>query len=216
MDPNDTTVQAQYLVGRFMYHWGNMEFALNRALGKALELNSPQTFIVARNMQLRDKVNALKTLIDLGGPTIAGARVIKALVALANLANDSRNIVAHEAFWPTTDGKAVEFARIQAKGKFKVPDTVWTPEDFEDKFSRLIELQGILLNEIGNALASNALARALASNPYTPTGGLFGLGAGHLPSLPSPALPGDQSATPQKGGQTPGFAVPSNPPKKKK
>jgi hypothetical protein len=214
IDPDDVTTQAQVLVGRFLYHWGTMEFEVNRAIGKVLKLDAAQTWIVARNMQLRDKLNVLRTVTNLEGPTADGTLIIKALDDIATLANNSRNLIAHESFYPSRDGAGVEFFRVQARDKFAMPNTVWTPGMFEEKFASLQAIAAVLRGKFvppKNALALvNRLAAAMAP---APTAGLVGLTAPHPPGHRIPGLHNYQPATPQTDSETSEAAPPSNPPK---
>lgn len=213
IDPDDVMTQAQVLVGRFMYHWGTMEFEVNRAIGKVLKLGAAQTWIVARNMQLRDKLNVLRTVTNLEGPTADGKKIIEALGQIATLA-DSRNLIAHNSFYPSRDGTGVEFFRVQARDKFNMPATIWTPAMFEEKFASLQAIAAVLRDSFvppKNALALvNCLAAAMSP---APTGGLLGLGAAYPPDPRIPGLHNYQPANPQTDGET-SEAVPSSDPPK--
>jgi len=68
LDPETRTVA---LVGMYLQHWAIMEARLNRVLGKALALDDLSAAVVAKNIQLRDKIKITKTLIDLSHITPA-------------------------------------------------------------------------------------------------------------------------------------------------
>lgn len=204
LDPKDLRVQTAFLVGNFLAHWSILESQINRSLGDALGLSDVQRLIVTRNMQFRDKINAFKAIMSLYGDWEPATKITDALNQAADLANTSRNVVAHETFWATGDGAAVEFSRIQAKGTVKFPSVVWTPKDFATKIDKMAELGETIKAHMPSISLVEAL-RAAQKAPKKPNAGLFGLGLlSSLPPLPQ-SPPGDPQATPQIDVQTLSF-----------
>jgi hypothetical protein len=124
-------IRSFALVGMFLQAWAFMEQELRRAIEKGLGLNGLQAAMVCSNMQLRDKINLLKTLVHISLPVFPAEKE-KFITALNKVATMSskRNMLAHDVFGPSDDGKSVAFFVIKAKGKLEFPDTIWSPADF--------------------------------------------------------------------------------------
>lgn len=200
IDPKDIEVQAAFLIGNFLSHWSLLEAQINRALGEALGLSDLQRLIVTRNMQFRDKINALKACMSLMGGFDPATKITDACNQAAELANTSRNIVAHEIFWPTEDG-AVEFGRIQAKGELKFPSVKWTLADFEAKNQKMLDLRDIIKTNMPTINLLEAVRKSQQKPP--PSQGLFGLNYLSLLSLLPQSTPGFRTASQQTSEQTP-------------
>lgn len=108
--------RAQARVGRFLWHWALLEAELRRALRRALNLSDLEVRILASNVQLRAKIDIIRTVINANGPTEAGQRLDNVLKKIANY-SATRNMMAHDLFGPSEDdGEIVEFF-LPSKGR---------------------------------------------------------------------------------------------------
>lgn len=133
--------RAFLIVGRFLHFWAIMEGNLNQLLQKVLRLDGLQGLIVAKNIQLRDKLNIIGASIEVTLLT-AGTRAEfqKILVNIGRFSH-IRNMCAHDLFGPDTDGIGlVDFHKYQVKGKFAIPKTVWTQQDIDKHHATIQEL----------------------------------------------------------------------------
>jgi hypothetical protein len=53
------------LVGQFLSHWAALEATINNAIQTAYQITSEQAAVLTQNMQLRDKINVLRTVCHL-------------------------------------------------------------------------------------------------------------------------------------------------------
>lgn len=122
---------AFWLVGRFMFQWALLESELNNGLEKLLGLAALEGTIVVANLQLRSKIHIAKTLIHLcEAETAWGKAAVKDIGSIGDLADEWRNVVAHNIFGPDPNG--VKFLTVKAKGKLTFPGTVWTKDQFNE------------------------------------------------------------------------------------
>lgn len=171
----DPEVRCVALVGSFLRHWSVMEIRLHEAIGVALQLNETSRAILCANMQLRDKISLVRTMVHISNiPNDIKIQFDKKLESL-KAASGNRNMMAHDSFSvdntsDTSDG--VAFARVKAKGTFSEPKIVWSIKKFKDEFS--------VVDDLGQTLLSikNSLSTALFTLPdlgwfrydiYTPT-----------------------------------------------
>lgn len=158
-------------IGRFLFEWAYMEFQLNGAIGKALSLTETQKVIVCKNIQLRDKINILRTLVSISKHAESEkADFDNALLEIAK-ASSKRNMVAHDPFLVMKDG-GVSFYTIKARGTFSVPENDWEPEEFAgyyEQFSALAQKMKMLGYSFKGLDERAMLALALAM-PSSNTG----------------------------------------------
>lgn len=198
-------LRAYALVGCFLQHWALMESAMKKAIGKALDIDGPQLSIVAANLQLRDKIHILKTVVSITPihPPEYRENFTKLLSEIANY-SATRNMMAHDVFGATEDGQAVEFHVTKAKGKLSYPETIWAVDDFAAAFEDIADFQRGL-DYLTDAIATAALITAAvsaATRPQpTPDTGLLGLLG--LPIPPLPTGPDSSPPSPQTDGETP-------------
>ena len=132
LDP-DTRCLA--LVGMYLQRWAIMENTLREVMAQILGTGAIYTAIIASNMQLRDKIHTLRTLINMSGIlNEAGKKEYDTLLKQIATASSNRNMLAHDLFYPSDDGNGVAFFITKAKGKFDVPATVWSIDQFEAEF----------------------------------------------------------------------------------
>ena len=134
LDP-DTRCVA--LVGEFLRRWSKLEVALHEAIAKAMSLDETMRLVLCANISLRDKINLLRTLVNLS--TVSTNEKSKFSKELNNLSNDSadRNMMAHDNFGPDETGLGVQFFQVKAKGAFSLPKVVWTIGDFQSAYARI-------------------------------------------------------------------------------
>ncbi|MEX0964748.1 MAG: hypothetical protein WDZ52_11980 [Pseudohongiellaceae bacterium] len=194
-------------IGRFLQNWALVEGTLRQAIGKALGLSRVQTVFVGVNLSFRDKINTLKTAIDVSHiyPEADKDRFKKLLDTISGH-SPVRNMVAHDMFEVSEDGSKVSFFVIKAKGKFDLPDVTWDERKFREEYALLVSWCDAV-HEIIGGLDTQALVKALLSPsgtaPDTPMGALFGLGSEALRNLPPEAsqrsspLPSSEETDPQ-------------------
>jgi hypothetical protein len=157
-------IRAMALAGHYLQSFALMENAMNRAIGKAIGLDSTQETILCKNISFRDKVHILRTFVAIA-PLGDGTRKSydTTLVKAANCSAD-RNMVAHELFGPDESGKAIEFLVARAKGKLQYPRVVWTVDEAEEKSDELLRTR-TQLDKIGTALGEADLIKSILSDP---------------------------------------------------
>jgi len=185
--------EAFAYVGRFLWHWASLERELRRALQASLELGALQSSILSANVQLRDKLNILKTVLDLYGHEKAPG-LVKTLNNIGTFSS-ARNMMAHEFFGVTGDEKAVEFFTTKAKGKLDLPSIRWREAEFEAAYDKINRLK----DEVKEGMEAFKRPRASSAflNQTLPIGGLFGLGSANALSPHFQGLLGFPSPKPQ-------------------
>ena len=194
---------ACLLVGRFIQDWSFVEFEINKDIQKLVGLESLEGPILTANMQVRDKIFALKTLLHVFAANDADRAVSVEILKRASDMSAHRNTVAHNMFW-RHEGGGVEFSITKAKGKLSFPNVIWSESDFAEKTAAMAAIKGELKAAVATATrfrarhmaakdAKNIFANAL-TGLYAPTGGSEGPGGlldlGQLalatPDSPSP------------------------------
>lgn len=200
----DPETRAVALVGSFLQHWAIMEGAMRSAIEKALNLDSLQGTVVCANISLRDKINLLKTLVNMAFlPDEEGrARAIKLLEGIAGM-SANRNMIAHDMFFAKEGG--VSFFVTKAKGKLSFPTVIWTEDDFQAEYAKL-RVATAELDRLQHQLSNAELVKALMiSRNRQPTNALFSLAYPPPQDLPLQGLLGFPlpQSNPGKDAQTP-------------
>lgn len=177
----DPYLRAVALVGQYLQQWSSLESALNVAIGHAFGLTIVQEAIITKNMQLRDKLHALKTVLDFVEPDDPEG-YSDTLTEIGNLMTKERNILAHEPFWQDEEGDGVQFIIVRARGKLSFPNTRWSIEDFETKYAKLFSLRQTV-ERIAVAVKPFANTGKHGLNPLGKPNAMFG-GLGLLDPLP--------------------------------
>jgi len=165
----DPETRCLVLVAKFLQKWASMEAAIHTAMQIALELDAFQAAIVTRNTQLRSKLNILRTLIS-GAPFEKDkiTRFKKTLDDIAKASGD-RNMLAHDAFTPSSDGKAVSFSVTKAKGgPLSFPETLWDVSRFEAEYAKIERLQASvaeIIEAINRKQVIDRMREATRTNP---------------------------------------------------
>ena len=187
-----------------MSFWAVLEGELNSSVHKLCGLSGLEAVVATANMGVRDKANTVRTMLYVAHSTDAPkvAENNKIMDRIGERSTD-RNLVAHTNFFGHADG--VQFLVIKAKGKFQIPPTIWTVEDFRNR-NRLmmasvrelraavavaVEWRGLIKSRLAGA---NIFATTQGTNALT---GLLGLG--HL----AQENPDSLSPSPTEAPQTP-------------
>ena len=138
----DAETRCLVLVGEFLRKWASMEGALRTAMQIALGLDPFQTAIVTSNTQLRSKINILGPPISMGPFENEKIDRFKKTLNDIGQAAGNRNMMAHDAFAPSSDGSAVSFAVTKAKGgPLSFPETLWDVSRFKTEYAEIERLQ---------------------------------------------------------------------------
>jgi len=121
------------LVGRFLQEWAAMELALHNALGVALSIETIKLQILCSNLRFRDKTIILRTLVDISSFADAEKKSTKSKLKKLRDHATSRNMIAHAPFSADRAATGVEFQTVNARGKFELPNMVWTLLRFEQE-----------------------------------------------------------------------------------
>lgn len=164
--PEATKEQKAYLaVGEFMFHFANMEFQLNLSLRSLLKLGLLEASIITSNIDVRTKVYIVKSAMNMKpiAETEWLAEARRDLESVIKMA-EQRNILAHNTFFAREDG--VDFFRVKAKGKFSLPDEIWTYETFDGFYVEMMRL-GDAIRHLTETLVKHpatALATVMAES----------------------------------------------------
>jgi hypothetical protein len=204
----DPETRAFALVGQFLQAWSTMENSLHDAIGAALSIEAPKLQILCANMRLRDKIDILRTLIDIA-PGFATEEKTKLKKSLHDIAEYSvnRNMLAHDSFRPESAGAGVEFLTVKAKGKFELPNVVWSADRFQQE-GKTVDQYRSLLDGLRARFQTRPLGPesfALGRPPWMSTMQSQGIPLALLHSLyHQPATDIDSGpANQEKGAQTP-------------
>ena len=197
----DSETRCVALVGEFLRRWSNLESVLHDALAAAIGLDDTMRAILCANVQLRDKIHILRTIVGIS--TIGKSEKSSfdtTLVAIADY-SPQRNLMAHVPFGPDDEGKGVLFLQVKAKGKFSQPKEVWTVDKFDAEYHKiddfreqLSQLQMALSNSqfsIGNLYWTSAGISRPRRRTRSPT-------LGHLLIQPTPLPLFASQASPKK------------------
>ena len=133
----DPETRCYALVGQFLQAWSAMELSLRDAIGAALKIEPVKLQIIYANLRFRDKINILRTLIDVSFlPEDYKARAKSKLRKVANHSS-KRNMVAHAPFGPDATKTGVQFLTVKATGTFETPNIVWSPRQFAQEITLL-------------------------------------------------------------------------------
>jgi hypothetical protein len=141
--------RAYAQVGRFMYHFANLEDQIDEALAKLLELKSDTANWVHYNMAFSKRFNFVfnVTLDQIADPKERGR--VKAILQKVGPCNSDRNLLAHSRFEPFKDG--VKFMPVQKGGKSTATIPPWSNEDFETKYANMKRLVEQLKDVVAKA-----------------------------------------------------------------
>jgi hypothetical protein len=155
------------LVGRFLQSWSGLEGNLNGTIQVALGLDVLQAAMLANNMQLRDKINFLRSTISLLTIDPEQTEFIATINRISKY-SEWRNTVAHQPFLADDKTDGVRFLVFQAKGKINIPETRWSVDDFRKKLEAIKTANNELKTMQDHIIAGRA-PNALLASLYSPT-----------------------------------------------
>jgi hypothetical protein len=145
-------------VGRFLYHFANLEHEIDRAIAKLLELSPGASNVITGSVDFLKRFNFMRTAVLWQAKDSERGEVEKILNKVFGH-NDDRLVMAHSQFEPVGDG--VKFTRVVARGgKVEIPDETWFKKDFEDKYSAMQTLGEQLVEIVSTVKPTNYVLRA--------------------------------------------------------
>jgi hypothetical protein len=144
---SDALSVACKLVGRFQYHFSQIEAAMNRGIAKVLDLNEGATDIVCANLDFVKKLYIIRSAVALQFEDKDGslAALLKKIEALNS---PDRQTVIHSTFEPHADG--VRFVRVVARNELDRKTIDWDKQKFVQLFTRMDDLAMQLVNLVEN------------------------------------------------------------------
>lgn len=125
-------------VGKYMGSFALMESSLNKVIGAALSLDSMQTAIITANMNLKSKIKVARTCFHIYfGKNPLMSKFDEYLLSADAAAQNDRNTLAHNFFFPSDDGEGITFYAVKATKELKLPRITWTSEELESKCADL-------------------------------------------------------------------------------
>lgn len=138
-----------------------MEGTLNKAIGNALDLKTLPRIVLTANIQLRDKLNILRAATRMSSKlTSDEVSAYHATLSKITNATSKRNMMAHDLFWPSDDGRGVEFNVIKAKNDLQFPSEIWDISRFESEVDA-IAAWTVILDELANKIGTVAPINSL-------------------------------------------------------
>ncbi len=131
-------IRAYALIGQFLKCWSDLEQQIHEAIGAALGLDETRRYILCANLQLKDKVNVLRTLVQQSSfPLDVKECINKELTAILDY--PYRNMIAHDAFGPDLSGDGVVFLPVKAKKEFSRLRDIWSIDKFKKEMEAIAE-----------------------------------------------------------------------------
>jgi hypothetical protein len=134
-DPSET--QSLALVGEFLRKWSHMEQTIHLAISCATNLDPLMNTIICANLTIREKLNVLRTIVDVSDLTGEDQAQFKSMLRDIGEYTPNRNMIAHDWFLPLSDHCAVGFMPIKAKGRFATPTIIWDKDDFDLEYRKI-------------------------------------------------------------------------------
>jgi hypothetical protein len=167
----DADTRCLVMVGKFLQKWAIMETALCTALQTALELDGFQTSVIASNTQLREKIGILRIIVsNLPFDKNEIEQFDKTLTQISK-ARYKRNVMAHDTFEPSPDGKGVCFSVTRAEGRqLSSSEMIWDIARFEAEFTQMERLtDGVtaIINAINQKGVIKRMRETALAHPWT-------------------------------------------------
>lgn len=145
-------------VGEFLWHFAQLEEAINDGIARICELNQDHADIITANMDFVRKLNIVKSVATLEGEEKSFPWVpdIKSTFNGILNANNWRTVIAHSTFEPDGNG-GVRFNRVAARGALERKEPTLTRHGFDQQ------------NEKMRALKTKLRLIVNALTPYTPS-----------------------------------------------
>jgi hypothetical protein len=127
----DPETRCYALVGRFLQSWSALEGAIHDCIRTAFKLEPTALHIVCTNLTFWNKLNVLRTIVDITAIEDAEKTAIQRFLNRIGKYYAHRCMVAHDRFVPAANGEGVQFLTAQTKGKQETPAIVWTSGQFD-------------------------------------------------------------------------------------
>lgn len=137
-DTPDPLATACELIGRFMYHFGQIEGALDEGIRKIFELEPDPAKVISATIDYSKKIGIVKSALILQASDSDRSELTKkgSVFSRAMTCNQWRLIVAHSPFVPHESGVKFDRSTTGAEGLNRV-DPIWAQKDFTDKFDEM-------------------------------------------------------------------------------
>jgi hypothetical protein len=142
-------VRCAALVGEFLRRWSEMEIAMHQGIAIAMKLDDTMQSILCANVQLRDKLNILRTIVDVSNIDNDAKEKFKKILRDIGEYSPIRNMMAHDNFSSDEKQTGVVFFQVKAKGKFSKETPVWDIDAFLKEYEKIenFKLQIISLQD---------------------------------------------------------------------
>jgi len=146
----DPETRCFALVGQFLHAWSTMELCLHDAIGDAVRVRPLMRFILCANLQIRNKLNILNSIVDVSSLKDTERKHYSNLLNDLSQYSAARNMMAHDPFAPDeTESdpakQGVTFGPVKAKGKFSLPPTTWNQDKFREEIEKVAEYADALI-----------------------------------------------------------------------
>lgn len=150
-------IDAQRLVGCFMWNWSALEMYVDTAIRRILRIETLTMAMLSVHLPVSAKIQMLRCAVALfSSEDEQWAKDAKKTFNQIDTMSQQRNILAHTGFWITGDKTAVTFHRVKATGTLSMPETRWTPNDF----SAAVMTMTALMEEIKQIIERVTLRRS--------------------------------------------------------
>jgi hypothetical protein len=134
-------------VGRFLYHFANLENQIDEAPAKLFELKDNTAKMITGSVDFLKRFNLVRTAMRHQIEDKKERERVDEILKKVIEHNNARLVVAHSRFEPTENG--VKFTRVVATGgTVKIPDETWPEQKFETQYAAMQELANQLKVEI--------------------------------------------------------------------
>lgn len=174
----DPDTRAFTLVGAFMGYFALLEEGIGSALGEVLDVKGARRIVITRNMNFDDKIKTLRSLVNFYVVDKDLATTFNELAKRARKCGETRNIVAHTPFRPSTSSDGVQFFPVSATSKIEMPNMDWSIDDFLKHIDDINQIDNEL-RKLESRMPLQRIAEALiqAKPEQNPFSGLLTLGA---------------------------------------
>lgn len=140
IEEHTPTDQACLLVGRFLFHFSNIEAELNDALRKLFELHPDSADTVCANIDFFRKVHIVRSALTDQDTDGARTQQIKEVFKKVARFNDQRLVAAHAPF-EANGNDGIRFKRTLAKTGLSRETPVWTAEYCAKLYGDMVALR---------------------------------------------------------------------------
>ncbi|WP_368506918.1 hypothetical protein [Bradyrhizobium lupini] len=125
------------LVGEFLHRWSQMEQTLHLCVSAGTKLDALMNTVVCANLTIREKLNIVRTLVDISSIEDALKADFKKLLRDIGDYSTVRNMLVHDPFMIGEDAPAVYFMTVKAKGSFDTPGVLFDEASFRAEYRKI-------------------------------------------------------------------------------